>query len=198
MDATQDTVTQEKKGGVENSKAGFYEYYQTTVSLIKAVVWPAVVIYFFISLRGPITATVEQFPNLFYKTTHITIAGVTLEVDQRLQASAPLKLREAISKLSPEALKELVRIGESTNYTNSSYPNFSQQEVWLKELKEAGLIELEIGISDPEHPNSNVKFRTTELGRKGYAFVVEVLVDQLIRSTQTDGKEPPKTSTPSK
>ena len=190
MTKNQDNVKREEsKDENDKEKAGLYEYYEATVTLIKAIIWPVIILYFFLTLRGPITATVEQLPNLFYKTTHITIAGVTLEIDQRLQAIAPPQLQEALSKLSANALKELVSIGEATHYTRSSYPDFAQLEPTLKELDQTGLITLETtGVADPKYPDDNIRYKATDIGRQAYAFVVQVMVDQLLRSVPADSK----------
>lgn len=178
----------EKDSGSNNKKASVFEYYEVTVSLIKAVVWPIVALYFFLVLRGPIIATVEQLPNLASKTSNITIAGVTLEIDQRLRAEAPLDLRNALAGLSPDALKLLVRTGKATHYSRTSIEPFLEEEAALKELADTGLIDLQIGeLNDPRHPDDDVRWKATALGDQAYSFVLEVVIDQLLRTAPTSG-----------
>lgn len=178
----------EMSGVEEKAKAGFYDYYEATISLIKAVIWPAVILFFFLVFRGPITDTVEELPNLFSKTTLITVGSVTIEVDQRLLANANPKLRDSLSKLSAGAIRLLVKYGGGGTYTNSSYPKFAQEEPVLRELAEAGLIEFKKGITDNEHPGYDVKLGPTDLGRQAYSFVLEVVIDQFLRSMTAGDK----------
>lgn len=163
-------------------KAGIFEYYETSVALIKALIWPIIVLYFFSVLRGPIISTFEQLPYVFQKTTQITIAGVTLEIDQRLQVTASVELREALANLSANALRELVHTGEATQYNNTSYDSYREIEESLRELEKVGLITLEVDVIDPKYPDQNVRWKATELGVQAYRFVVNVMIEQLLRS----------------
>ena len=68
--------TPENAKGKENSSkpennAGVFEYYEVSVQLIKAIIWPLIVIYLFVSLQEPLKATVAQLPSVFTRTRTI-------------------------------------------------------------------------------------------------------------------------------
>ncbi|MCZ7402751.1 MAG: hypothetical protein O8C61_11070 [Candidatus Methanoperedens sp.] len=164
----------------KEKKNGFFDYYKVTVSLIRVVIWPLIVLYFFLSLQAPLTATIEQVPNILSKTSYITISGVTLEINQRLSDEASPELKLALSELSPEALKEFVNTGQGDHMTKTSYLGFSTEKAKLEELDKKGLINLT--ISEPDKEGYDVHYKATELGLKAYDFILKVIIDQMLHA----------------
>lgn len=134
----------------------------------------------------PYFATLKQIPDLFSRTTNITIAGVTISVNQRLQYLASTEVKNALSDLSSDAVRVLVRTGMATMYSKTSLASFSNNEPALKELADADLIELQIGnINDSAHRDYDVKWKVTQLGQHAYSFILEVVIDQLLGGTSS-------------
>ncbi len=168
--------------------ASFYMYYKTTVELLKVVLWPALVLYLFLALRAPLVSAANQLPGIFYRTSHITIAGVTIDVDPRLQSSASPQVQQAVARLSADALRVLIITGDAEHTTSSTYPDFVQYGAALKELDQAGLITLNTAYVDPQNPGLNVHWVATDLGKQAYDFVVNVALDTLLRSAPAAGQ----------
>jgi hypothetical protein len=160
------------------AKSSFLAYYDLTVSLIKAVAWPLVVLFLFLWLHSPLTRTVEKLPNLISKSKKITVSGVGLEIDPSLAACAP-DVYKALSGLSPDALKLLIKTGNAHQYENSNEPGFAATRKALVELKNAGLIELQEGkeVDKPEY--GDIHYWATETGRKAYDFLNAVVINEL-------------------
>jgi hypothetical protein len=149
-------------------------------SFLKVLIWPILILILFWSLQVPLTATVEQLPNMLSKTSQIAISGVTLEIDQRLQTSASPELKTALSNLSSDAIKLLVRTGTAKHRTNSSSEDFLNDKVVLEELENSKLIILRMNVSDGR--GYDVNWEATKLGLQAYEFILDVVIDQMLHA----------------
>jgi hypothetical protein len=163
----------------EKKKDG-WDKLEIATPFAKVVTWPILILILFWSLQVPLTATVEQLPNMLSKTSQITISGVTLEIDQRLQTSASPELKTALSNLSSDALKLLVRTGTAKHRTNSSSEDFLNDKVVLEELENSKLIILRMNVSDGR--GYDVNWEATKLGLQAYEFILDVVIDQMLHA----------------
>lgn len=81
--------------------------------LIKALIWPVLILYVLLRYQSPISDTIDLLPNLIKHATKFSAGGVTLEIEQRAQESGNENLAIALKGLSPEARKLLLQVGDS-------------------------------------------------------------------------------------
>jgi hypothetical protein len=82
-------------------------------NLIKALIWPLVILYILLRYHSPVSVTIELIPNLIKHATKVSAGGVTFEIEQKAQESGNENLAAALKGLSPQARKLLLQVGES-------------------------------------------------------------------------------------
>ncbi len=67
---------------------------------------------------------------------------------------------------------------------NTRSTGLSEQEVnGLVELRDKGLIELDMNYKNTNDPKLDVYYTQTDLGKKAFNFVLDVLFDQFLAAT---------------
>jgi hypothetical protein len=159
-----------------------FDFYQASIPFLVALVWPLAVIIIISVFREPLFQTLQQLPSVVSKSTSIEIAGVSIKVDEKIAGINDPELKAALSNLSPTALRLLVDVGKGGLTTMSK--NLSEQEInALAELRDKGLIELDMNYKHPTNPDLDVYYRQTDLGKRAYNFVMDVLFGQLLAPT---------------
>lgn len=137
----------DKKGSLESnpssSTGGFLRSFELVIEFLKAILWPLLILFIFISLQRPLFDLVETLPFLINKSSEISVAGVSLKVNQKLQKEGSPKLRTAASHISKDALLYLINLGKyqpgGSVYSKSEY--FTEEESKsINELKKRGLV----------------------------------------------------------
>jgi len=159
-----------------------FDFYQASIPFLVALIWPLTIVVIISIFREPLFQTLQQLPSLVSKSSAIEIAGVSIKIDERIAGINDPELRAALSNLSPTALRLLVDVGKGGLNTMSK--NLSEQEKnALVELKDKGLIELDMNYKHPTNPELDVYYRQTELGKRAYNFVMDVLFEQFLVTT---------------
>lgn len=141
-----------------NTHSTALETIKVFVELVKVLVWPTIVVGAFLMFRQPIEAIVEDLPLKFSEATKVGVGALTLEIQQQAKATGNPQLAMRLGKLSPEAIKLLIEMGESRmilvgEYTNNeagndkfNIPNVEKLKV-IRELEKNGLIDYEEDIN---------------------------------------------------
>lgn len=89
------------------------EIFKIIVELIKAIIWPSVVVGLILMFRKPLSLIINQLPAKFSRATKVSVGGLSVEIQAKaLEAGNPL-LAEKIGTLSAEALEQLLKIDKS-------------------------------------------------------------------------------------
>lgn len=159
-----------------------FDFYQASIPFLVALVWPLAIVIIISIFREPLFQTLQQLPSVVSKSTSIEIAGVSIKVDERIAGINDPELKAALSNLSPTALRLLMDVGKGGLNTMSK--NLTEQEKnALVELKDKGLIELDMSYKNSSNPDLDVYYRQTDLGKRAYNFVMDVLFGQILVPT---------------
>lgn len=171
-------MSEEKKSS-EGKKSTF----ELTVALINAVAWPTVSMIALIAFLGPLRSTMKQLPDLVSRSGSISIGNLSIEVERGLQQKASPEVKEALSRLSAEGIKELL----DTTAAYYSEPISGSTQDRYTELLNLGLIQ-EVPQSKREALNPEYVYAVeiTSLGEKTKEFLLAV-VEELIQ--EIDGAE---------
>lgn len=162
--------------------------FELSVELARATAWPILALIVLLAFWTPLHDTARQVPELLGRSDTITIAGLSLELSRELRYKASPDVKEALGKLSQEAIKRLLNMGDSSwwNVGDESHGRFENGE-----LLSLGLVE-ELDAADMrrQHEADQRKFgygvAMTTLGRRTKSFlhsVVAEFVHELGRTT---------------
>ncbi len=161
-----------------------FDFYQASIPFLVAIVWPLTAIIIISIFREPLFQTLQQLPFVVSKSSSIEIAGVSIKIDEKIAGINDPELKVALSNLSPTALRLLMDVGKGGLNTFSK--NLSEQEKnALVELKDKGLIELDMNYKHPTNPDLDVFYSQTDLGKRAYNLVMDVLFGQILAPTPT-------------
>ena len=109
-------------------------------------------IFLFGSLQQPLFEVFETSPYLLTNSSEISVADISLKVDQKLQTEASPKLRAAASNLAKDALLYWLDIGKyRSGKINSKSEYFTDKEKRsLRELEKRNLAFFHVGIQDAD------------------------------------------------
>lgn len=147
------------KSVLSNSKVTALEYLKLSVELVKVLVWPAIVIVAFLMFRQPIEAIIEDMPLKFTEATKVGVGALTFEIQQQAKATGSVELAMRLGKLSPEAIKLLIKTGTNKILLVGEYkgnnggindkftlPTEEELKV-LRELEKNGLVDYEENLT---------------------------------------------------
>lgn len=155
----------------------FLELYKASTPLLATLIWPLALLIIVYAFREPLKLTADLLPSILSRSSRIEVSGVTLEVNRRLELLATDELKQALSDISPDAIKALVDLGTTGRTTYSKYTTEEEMQNLL-ELESKGLIKLELNYQHATNPELDIHYESTELGKKAYEFLLEIIFDQ--------------------
>ncbi|RME56012.1 hypothetical protein D6779_11425 [Candidatus Parcubacteria bacterium] len=159
-----------------------FDFYQASIPFLVALIWPLVLITIVLIFREPLFRTLQQLPSVVSKSTSIEVAGISIKVNEKIAGINDPELKAALSDLSPTALRLLMDVGKGCLNTTSKH--LSEQEInALVELQDQGLIELDMNYKYSSNPDLDIHYCQTELGKRAYNFVMDVLFGQILVPT---------------
>jgi len=168
-------------GEVSSSKENNFRLFELVIELLKVILWPFIIIFLLISLQQPISDLSESLPYLITRSSEISVAGISLKVDKKLQTTTKPQLRVAASNLSKYSLIYLLDIGKY-----GSGGGISSKSEYLSDKEKKSLNELvnrKLAFSVKETANKdgyNIKYGATELGVEVYNLILNILIEQFI------------------
>jgi hypothetical protein len=153
------------------------EFYQASIPFLVSLVWPLTIVIILSIFREPIFQTLQQLPSVISKSTAIEIAGVAIQVDKNIPGINDPELKSALANTTPRALRTLIDLGEVGRVTMSKSLSELDKEALLN-LEANGLIELDMNYKHTENPELDVHYAPTELGKKAYNFLLDIIFEQ--------------------
>jgi hypothetical protein len=84
---------------VTENKQKCIEFYRATVDLVKAMIWPAVLLFIFLYIKDPIVSSLNHLPEIIKSSQKMTVGTVSIE--RKLEeAGIPEDVRNALARLS--------------------------------------------------------------------------------------------------
>ncbi len=120
------------------------------VSLMKVIIWPLVILFFFWMLYAPLIRMIGILPDKLLASTKVSVGSLSFEIQQSARAAGSPELAQLISGLSPLAIEQLLntarsrqqlagRGGEPQSYTMPSAVEMGA----VRELEKKGLLQFE-------------------------------------------------------
>lgn len=116
------------------------KFFELVIEAFRAIAWPVVVLVIVFSMFAPLKKTIELVPELLSQSTKITIAGVSVELNQRLSDQVSPRLKRALENLSPEAIRIMISSRKSMVFGTAE----DAKNPALFELEKAGLITIKL------------------------------------------------------
>ena len=88
------------------------------IELIKSLAWPVIVVLFLIFNWSPIRESVKLFPQLISRSESISIAGLSIEINQKLERESTPEIKESLRMISPHLIDIITNIGDSAWESN--------------------------------------------------------------------------------
>ena len=140
-----------RQNAAVSSGASRLESFKVIVDLLRVIVWPIIVLGILFTFRQPIIEVADQLPGKFSAASKFGVGSLTFEIQEQARAKGNLLLAGRLRNLSPEAVRLLIELGQSTMILVSEdiYPErtglyFFPDESRLalvRELDRSGLIE---------------------------------------------------------
>ncbi len=145
------------------------------VEFMRVLLWPAVTLLIFLSVRSPLNSILVELPNVLSQTKSISIGGVSFE--KRLEeANIPFEIRTSLKDLSTNAVKKLVSIGNiGFVYLDEKWEQDTDDSTVIKELINNKLVIVSKSRSDEAYP---LRLSLTDLGTKAYDSILGLIIDQ--------------------
>lgn len=147
--------------------------FEATVTLVRALAWPILLILVYLNFRGPIDQSVELIPQMLAQSSKVTIGSLAFEISRSVQATGNAQLINAVGGVSPDALKLLLSVGPSTVRTTFAPPYYTEKNLAAhKELERRGLLTLTM-------KEGSADYKLTPLGMKVYDVVLDAIISQV-------------------
>lgn len=85
------------------------------IDLVKAMIWPALIVYLFLELKGPLQQVLTELPEKVSEAQKISLGSFSLEVEHQAIQTGGMKLADTLRNLSPQSIAELMQIGNNVN-----------------------------------------------------------------------------------
>lgn len=126
------------------------------VDVLRILIWPALVVGAFVVFKQPVLSIANELPLKFSAATKVGVGSLVLEIQQQARASGNPQLASRIGKLSPEAIRHLMEMGQShmiligsgkdpDGNTTYFYPEENRVQA-ARELAANGLVEFKEDI----------------------------------------------------
>lgn len=102
-----------KAPGTESPSSVWFESIKLAVDAVRILIWPAIVVGAFYIFEKPILTIANELPEKFSAATKVGVGSLVLEIEQQAREAGNPQLAARIGKLSPEAIRHLMEMGES-------------------------------------------------------------------------------------
>jgi hypothetical protein len=85
--------------------------FEHIVNLVKALVWPLMIVMFFLVYRDTATQIADQVPTLLTHATKFSAGGLAIEIKEQAQQAGGAQLSNIVTSLDGEDIQEILRIG---------------------------------------------------------------------------------------
>lgn len=114
--------------------------FEIAVDLIKALLWPLIVIVLLIIFLGPLRSVADQLPNLVKNSETITISGLSIKIRKNDLVKNPSdSVKAVLSKLTPEEIERILNNSSSIFWDKgdekwgvSEYSNMIKQGLFVE------------------------------------------------------------------
>lgn len=147
--------------------------------LIRAMIWPLVILIFFIAYHGEFTKIVTLIPSEIERSSKISIGSMTLEIEKTARSSGNGKLAVIIKNLSEKGIRKLLSMGSGSHsfmirsklFKNGTTENGFTLPIdtdVLKELEKKGLLQTNEPIDKflsyfkGLHPNESTRYTSPD------------------------------------
>ncbi|WP_303317849.1 hypothetical protein Q4Q34_18215 [Flavivirga abyssicola] len=129
--------------------------FEHIVSLIKSLIWPFIILVFFLSYKTEFNAIVNYLPEMIKKSSKVTVGGISIEVQNIAEISGNPELAKIIPSLSNEGIKTLLKIGTGGRHIvlsrrGDSLFNLTESINPFYELESNGLAKASYGYNKPK------------------------------------------------
>jgi hypothetical protein len=158
------------------------------IDIAKAAFWPALVLYAFMSLYGPIHTLIARLPDVVGRADVITLGELNVKLNKALAVEASPEVREGVSGLSSSAAVRLIEFSPGYTSINCVYhhdtQSFAAASAVDHQLEQRKLVTI---IPSPEENGEDRSecygVTATELGLDTKKFLVNVLTATLFLRT---------------
>jgi hypothetical protein len=91
----------------------FLEISTTFVELIRAVIWPLLIVILFFTFQNPIEEIMKELPKKLSDANKFSIGSLSFEIQQQAQSSGNIELAMRLGNLSAGAIAHLIKMGNS-------------------------------------------------------------------------------------
>jgi hypothetical protein len=160
--------------------------FELTVELIKAVAWPLFAIFVLFTFWEPLHLAMNQLPDIVNRSNTITIAGLTIKIDQSLQLKnrePSAEVRQALSEITSDGIQTLMNLSGSARWLPQDADNGRRKN---SEMVRLGLFE-EIPLQELKD-NFAYGVRVTQVGRDTQAYLyalISTFLEQLNQPVST-------------
>ncbi|WP_319573722.1 hypothetical protein [uncultured Desulfobacter sp.] len=153
------------------------EFYRATVDLVKAMIWPAVLLFIFLYIKDPIVSSLNHLPEIIKSSQKMTVGTVSIE--RKLEeAGIPEDVRNALARLSRGTFMFFLKSGATWHYLSENGESTGDAK-YLLDLKEEKLIT----IDKTDHSQFPFKYTPTPYAKSAYEIVLHNVILQLGVST---------------
>ncbi len=119
--------------------------------LIKAILWPLIVLIILISYHREFTSIIQLIPKKLDQSSKISVGSLSFEIEKSAKSAGNAELADIIKNLSEKGIRKLLTLGSGNHSMmihpgNSTDPNYPKQFSLpvdidiLKELEKSGLL----------------------------------------------------------
>jgi len=158
--------------------------FEIIVDLIKALLWPTIVICVLIIFWGPLRLIADQIPSIVSRSESITISGLSIKIRNNDVVEKPSdSVRMVLAKLSPNGVKRMLN-NSTAVYWDKGQESYGKED--YGELIKLGLYR-EVTPDELRERNTNNKnygfgAERTPLGEETNNFLIQLVagfVDEL-------------------
>ncbi|MEZ4553976.1 MAG: hypothetical protein R3B59_08715 [Dehalococcoidia bacterium] len=164
-------ATTEQGGGTDAAVATLAGTITAVTDLVRASVWPAIVLIMLAVFWGPAHSAMDQLPEVLGRTKTVTIAGLTLEIDSRLEAlgvEPSAETEAALAALTSTDVARLMSFSSALSGTRRSHDPAEMIRPLYVGLIDAGLVK---ELSPAELDDFSYGVSLTVQGREAVTFL---------------------------
>jgi hypothetical protein len=150
------------------------------LEVFKASIWPAIVLFIFLSLYTPVRSLLTELPNALGRADVISIGDFKVQLTKALEVNAPTDVREALKGLGSEGTERLLRLAIPAQQCEFKHPGaaerYAAQLAVDRQLQSRRLVEYEDQSSEDNSERSKCYLVSpTDLGKRTRDFLIGFL-----------------------